>query len=241
MTVVLAMNEKDTLPPDVAVTDLHAVLLVAKPDLGVLQEWPKDRDAASKKMCAELGYGYARPRRGGGPAIWRLDTYTLRSVRSARLVGSELVGHLPGRRDRLGPSIATVVTFDGPALGNITKHCIIGYHLTAEVQMGDHYRTDLAHRLRVLRHKREKWHLGRLGRRCANKAITYLGGDSNYAGMQVRGFYNCWFRAAGLGAYPGGDLGGRAVTIVFHTRHPQRAPQTIKDHSDHFAVAVTYR
>jgi hypothetical protein len=222
MTVVLAMNEKDTLPADVAVDDLRRVLLETKPDLGTLQEWPKDRDHLAERMCAELGYGYARPKRGGGPAIWRRDTYDLRSVKAVRLVGSEWVGHLPGRRDRLGPSIATVALFDGPPVGKIDHHCVIGYHLTAEVQVGKGYRKDASHRLRVLRHKRERWHLGRLGRRHGNKAITYLGGDSNYAGMKLRGFFNCWQRDSAH-TYPSGDLQGRAVTIVFHTARQARA------------------
>lgn len=244
-TVVLAMNEKDTLSTATAVADLHAVIVTTDPDLGVLQEWPKSRDAATRQMLARIGYGYGRPDRGGGPAIWRLDRYRLHSIHAVRLVGSELVGHLPGRRDRLGPSWATLAILDDlrgvrpdGEPNESRQTALIGYHFTAEVQDvrgGGGYKTEAKYALRVRRHKREKRALGRLGRKELRRPRKVLmGGDSNFTGMVVGGFENCW------DGHRGGDLGGRPVTIVYAAEKPERAPETVKTKSDHLAVVVTY-
>lgn len=239
-TVVLAMNEKDTLSVVTSVADLRDVLIEAGPDLAVLQEWPKSRDAAARAMCARLGYGYDRPRHGG-PAIWRLSHYRIRSLKARRLALPEFVGHLIGRRSRLGTSWCTDAVFDdlradGEPSGSRTG--TLGYHFTAEVQDvrgGGGYKTELKYRLRVLRHKREKRRLGKRARRNERRGITtYAGGDSNFSGMQVGGFHNCW------DGYHGGDLGGRAVTIVYAVEKPAHAPETFRTRSDHLAVAVTY-
>jgi hypothetical protein len=241
VTVVLAQNEKDTLPVDVAVADLRAVLLETKPDLGVLNEWPKSRDAATRKMCTELGYGYDRPR-AGGPVIWRLAAHRLRTLKDRRLALPEFVGHLPGRRSRLGTSWCTEAVFDNlEHAGDHAPHktCLLGAHLTAEIQdmkAPDHgYKRGLEYFFRVRRHKREKRRWGRLGRRHLHRGDeTYPAGDTNFDGMQLGGFANCW------DGFPGGDLGGRAVTIVYANAKPAHRPRTVQTHSDHFAVAVTY-
>jgi hypothetical protein len=100
----------------------------------------------------------------------------------------------------------------------------------------DHgYKKGLEYFFRVRRHKREKRRWGRLGRRHLHRGDeTYPAGDTNFDGMQLGGFVNCW------DGYPGGDLGGRAVTIVYAAGRPSPPPHTVKTHSDHFAVAVTY-
>jgi hypothetical protein len=240
MTVVLAQNEKDTLPVHVAVADLRAVLLETHPDLGVLNEWPKTRDAATRKMCAELGYGYDRPR-AGGPVVWRLAAHRLRTLKDRRLALPEFVGHLPGRRSRLGTSWCTEAVFDDlpGAKPDGSRTVLLGAHLTAEIQdmkAPDHgYKKGAEYFFRVRRHKREKRRWGRLGRRHVRRGHeAYPAGDTNFEGMELGGFVNCW------DGYPGGDLGGRAVTIVYAAGPPTRAPHTVKTHSDHLAVAVTY-
>jgi len=232
---VLAMNEKDTLSTTTAVADLLHVIQTTQPDLGILNEWNRTRDKATTKMLASLGYGYGRPNRGGGPVLWRATDYQPHAIKSRRLALPELVGHLPGRRSRLGTSWATVAEFTNHAGG---RTALIGFHLTAEVQDvrgGGGYKTDLAHRPRVMRHKREKRRLGRLGRHLERRKVaTYPGGDTNYDGMRLGGFVNCW------DGYSGGDLQGRAVTIVYSTAGPSGRPRTMKTHSDHLAVTVDY-
>jgi hypothetical protein len=234
------MNEKDTLSVVTSIADLRDVLIAADPDVGALQEWPKSRDAATKAMCARLGYGYGRPARGGGPVIWKLSKYRPRSLKAIRLVRGEFVGHLLGRRSRLGPSWCTEAIFDelpGDKPDG-SKSAILGYHFTAEVQDmkgGGGYKKGLQYLLRVRRHKKEKRRLGRRARRNERRGIeTYAGGDSNFSGMELGGFRNCW------DGYEGGDLGGRAVTIVFAAKKPAKKPQTFKTKSDHLAVVVTY-
>lgn len=111
---------------------------------------------------------------------------------------------------------------------------LIDFHMTAEVQQGDHYRTDLQHRLRVMRHKREKRRLGRRARMHQRRGReTYSAGDGNYAGMELGGFVNCWKDRHG------GDLGGRPVSIVFADGKPLDL-ELIVTKSDHRTVVCTY-
>jgi hypothetical protein len=58
----------------------------------------------------------------------------------------------------------------------------------------DHgYKKGLEYFLRVHRHKREKRRWGRLGRRHLRRGDeTYPAGDTNFDGMQLGGFENCW-------------------------------------------------
>lgn len=231
MTVVLAMNEKDTLRVVTAIADLQSVITATDPDFGILNEWTKDRDGATKNLLSRLGYGFARPRHGGNPVFWRL-AYGTPKIKGRILALPGYVGRLPGRRSTLGASMLT------QAVWKDTGRAVLGFHMTAEVQDvrgGGSYKTDRAHWLRVRRHKREKRRAGRVARRLERAGLTvYVGGDTNFSGMTLGGFDNCWE------GYSGGDLGGRAVTIVYATRKPAKRPQTVRDHSDHFAVAVTY-
>lgn len=232
-TRVLTMNEKDTLPADVARADLLHVLDLTRPTIAALEEWGPSRD----RILDACGYSWARGPRGGGPVLWDEKAHTKHAVRSVRLAFPELVGHLAGRKTRLGANFASeVILNDLPGAGpDGSQTVVIEYHLTAEVQYGDGYRTDLAHRLRVRRHKAEKRRLGkraRMHKRRGRKVIVL--GDSNFAGMKLGGFINCW------DGHPGGSLGGRPVDIVFAEDAPNGSPRVLKTHSDHLAVVVTY-
>jgi hypothetical protein len=85
------------------------------------------------------------------------------------------------------------------------------------------------------RRRREKRRLGRRARRLTRHGRTVrLTGDSNFAGMVIGGFHDCWE------GYSGGDLGGRPVTAVYSTDRPTGRPQTVKTRSDHLAVVASY-
>ena len=241
VTKVLTANIKDTLPDAIAKADVKHLLREANADLGGLQEWNAVRDHLFQAARDELGShpgGWARGPHGGGPGFWNRLRYEQRTVKSIRLARGELVGHLPGRRDRLGPSWATEIVLDDLGYNSNpdgSQTVLLVFHLTAEVQKGAGYRKDLAHRLRVMRHKREKRRLGRRARFHQRRGRkVYALGDSNYDGMQLGGLKNCW------DGYDGATLGPRAVDIVFSTSKPMSKPSTITTHSDHKAVVVTY-
>jgi hypothetical protein len=229
---LLTMNEKDTLPLATARADLLHVLDIAHPTIAALEEWGASRDG----ILDACGLSWARGPRGGGPVLWDEQRHTKRAVRSVRLAFPELVGHLPGRRDRLGSNFATEVVLDDVPgdRPDGSQTVVIGFHFTAEVQYGAGYRKDLAHRLRVMRHKREKRRLGRRARmhKRRGRKVRLLG-DGNFAGMTIGGFVNCWDGRSG------GSLGGRPVDIVYADRAPQSL-QIIKTRSDHDAVVAIY-
>lgn len=230
MTRVGSMNEKDTIPLNVARADLENYLRKAEPDVVCLQEWGKSRDQILNDL---KDYDWARPAAGGGPILWRKGTRRLKSCKAIRLARSEFVGHLPGRRSRLGASIATEVVLE--VLDGGPDEAYLNYHFTAEVQVGAGYRRDLKHRLRVMRHKRERRRLARRGRMHVKRGRrTRLCGDGNFEGMRLKGFISCWERRAG------GTLGSRAVDIVFDTK-PAKDVETYKTRSDHRAICVEER
>jgi hypothetical protein len=169
--------------------------------------------------------------------LWTETKYRKHKVTSVRLAWPELVGHLPGRKTRLGSNFATEVVLDDlpGKRPDGSQTVVIEFHLTAEVQLGDGYRRDLRHRLRVRRHKREKRRLGRRARMHKRRGRrVFVLGDSNFAGMTLGGFVNCW------DGHHGGSLGGRAVDIVFTAHAPISPPQTLKTRSDHLAVLAVY-
>jgi hypothetical protein len=222
------MNERDTLSPDVARADLLRFLAETDADVVCLQEWSRSRDQILNNLPAP--WAWTRPKTGGGPILYRTDRRTLRSTSAVRLSRGEFVGHLPGRRSRLGPSIATEAVFGNLRTGRDDAY--LSYHLTAEVQKGKRYRRDPGHLLRVLRHRREKFRLGRRGRFHVKKGRrTRLCGDGNFDGMEIPGFVSCW------AGHAGGTLGGRAVDDVFDTQRAGK-PRTFKTRSDHDAVCV---
>jgi hypothetical protein len=206
--------------------------LHSRPDLVALQEAGPNRDPLIQKVAHDLGYAWTRAK-GGGVVLWRADRYRLRACKPIRLAGAELVGHLPGRKDRLPASICTEVLLDDLETGRTVV--VEDYHMTAEVQMGSGYRRDLKHRLRVMRHKREKRRLGRRSRMHQRRDRTvYPAGDGNFDGMALGGFVNCWTDRSG------GDLGGRAVSIIFAARKPLNL-WTVVTPSDHKTVLATYK
>lgn len=208
------------------------------PHLVALQEAGPNRDAIIERVSAEVGYAWARAE-GGGVVMWKADRYRLRRCRPVVLAGVELVGHLPGRKSKLPASVATEVSLDDLASkdpdGGVTV--VLNYHLTAEVQDmrgGGGYKKDPAHALRVLRHQREKYRLGKRARMHKRRGRdVYPVGDGNFDGMKLRGFVNCWKGRSG------GTLGGRAVDIVFAKTKPAKL-WTVETPSDHDALIVTY-
>jgi hypothetical protein len=217
--------------------------LAEHPDIVFLQEAGPDRDHIIERVTADLGYKWTRAT-GGEPVLWNAARFSLRYCKGVRLARAELVGHLPGRKDRLPENIATEVGLDDLAAKNPDGQVVVAidFHLTAEVQMGAGYRKDAKHLLRVLRHKREKMRLGHRGRMHERRGHrTFLGGDGNFAGMVIGRFVNCWENRHG------GTLGGRAVDIVFaavgprdlrtlDTAHPHPGPNEI----DHDGLVVVY-
>ncbi len=156
---------------------------------------------------------------------------SLEVVKARRLALPEFVGHLPGRRSKLGTSWAT----EAHLTNNVV---LINYHLTAEIQNGDGgYKTDPAHRLRVMRHKREKRRLGRRARALHRRGrVVYLIGDGNFDGIQFGRFTSCW---EGNEDKPG-TLGWRKPDCV-HTTRSASSVATFRTRSDHRALAAYYR
>lgn len=238
-TVVASCNLRYTLSSAAFEAGLRKAL-ATKPDLVALQEAGPNRDSIIQRVAHELGYSWCRPRSPNGdptmPVLWRKDRYRLRSCRAIRLARREFVGHLIGRKDRLPASWATEAILDDldSRKPDGEQHTLLDYHLTAEVQYGNRYRRDPGHLLRVLRHRREKHRLGkrcRMHKRRGRKVKA--AGDSNFAGLTLRGFVSCWQNRHG------GTLGPRPVDIIFaDTRgHDLR---TIETPSDHLTLVVTY-
>lgn len=226
MTRVGTINEKDTLPLSVARADLLGFIKAHDPDVIYLQEWPRSRDGILDDLP---GYDWARPKQGGGPIAWKTERRRLKSCRAIRLSGPEFVGHLIGRKSRLGTSHATEVILE--VVGS-QDEAHLNYHFTANVQFGETYRKELKYRLRVRRHKREKRRVGRRARfNLSRTRRTRAGGDSNFAGMKLGGLHSAW-----EGRH-GGSLKGRAVDDVF-AETPARKVHTYKTRSDHLAVCV---
>ena len=230
---VLTANIPDWLTHAQAQASLDHITREAACDLGGLQELGPGRDDILERLTQRQNYGYERAE-GGPPIIYDRGRYGVLKVRRKVLARAGFVGRLPGRRSRLGDSVATLVVLADDLLAEDVV--LINAHLTAEVQRGKSYRTDLAHRLRVTRHQRETRTLGRIARRHKRKGRrVYLTADTNYDGWTVRGLVSCWDRR------DGGTLGNRAVDVI---AAPERAGtvQTIKPpHGDHKAVVATYR
>lgn len=208
----------------------HALdaILAHRPHYAGLQEWGSDK---LLKAAAKRGYGYARGK-GGAPVLFNLDRTGLIHVGAYRLARREFVGHLAARKSRLGKSILTEAVFEDDQLGEVV---LLNGHFTAEVQSGGTYRRDLAHRLRVRRHKRERRRTSRRARwhrRKGRRAFVTV--DGNFDRLSMKGLTSCW-----EGRKPEGTLGGRTVDVVFTDRRAQ-AVNTFRTGSDHRAVVATY-
>ena len=232
-TRVATVNLFYGLPPAAFRIGLTEVLR-DKPDVVVIQEAGTARDAVIQQVATLYGYEWARAP-GGGPVMWVRNLYTLRSCTAVRLAGREFVGHLPGRKSRLPASIATAIVLADEVAGG--DRAVLDFHLTAEIQdmQTGGYKRDLAHRLRVMRHKRERRRLGRRGRMQQRRGRTvYPAGDGNFHGMTLRGFRNSWTNQSF------GTLGPRQVDIVFAATKPFQL-WTVETPSDHDALVVTYK
>lgn len=193
-----------------------------------LQEWGEDLLLAGAER---RGFGRARAR-GGPPILFDLGRTGLLRVHGRRLARAELVGHLVGRKSRLPASIATEAIFEDDELG---EGAGIDAHLTAEVQRDGTYRTDLAHRLRVMRHKRERRRLRRRVEHHRSRGrwvLVFV--DGNFDGLQLPPLTSCWD-----GRPATGTLGGRTVDIVFADQRARRV-ETFATGSDHRAVEAIY-
>lgn len=226
-------NIKDTLGDADVETSLR-LWLDEGVELGGLQEFGKQRDHILAKMAKTRHLAFGRGEQGGGPLVYNPTRYgLLRPIKTKTLVGGGIVGRLPGRRSKLGPSFATLGVFHDEILGE--RVTLISAHLTAEVQQGKGYRTDKAHRARVRRHKAEVRALRRLERRrrlLGNRVLVVM--DSNFDGLELPPLTSCWDNRRGA------TLGSRAVDLVFA---PQAAEsvKTVATKSDHRAVVAVYR
>ena len=193
-----------------------------------LQEWGEDLLLAGAER---RGFGRARAK-GGPPILFDLGRTGLLRVHPRRLARAEMVGHLVGRKSRLPASIATEAIFEDDELG---EGAVIDAHLTAEVQRDGTYRTDLAHRLRVMRHRRERRRLRRRVQHHLSKGrwvrVTV---DGNFDGLELPPLISCWD-----GRRDVGTLGKRTVDIVFGDQAAEGVEE-FHTGSDHLAVEATY-
>ena len=203
-------------------------ILSRRPTYVGLQEWGEDR---LLKAARALGYGYARGK-GGAPVLFDLDRTGLLHVGAHRLARREFVGHLLARKSRLPKSVLTEAIYEDDVLGEVAH---LDGHFTAEVQKDGVYRTDLAHRLRVRRHKRERRRTRRRERHHQRRGrFVVVTVDGNFDGLQLPPLTSCWD-----GRKATGTLGRRTVDIVFADR-PARRVETFATGSDHRAVEATY-
>lgn len=207
-----------------------------KPDLTALAKRQAVVDRHLERVTDATHFRYMRPPGGGNPVVWNSSRYRLLEIHRVELVGAEFVGHLPGRKSRLPATTATLAIFEDLVLGG--QVALIVIHLTAEVQVGKDYRTDLAHRLRVRRHKRERRAVEQLVRdqERAARPVRVVG-DTNFDGMTLPPLTSCW--AGHTRAEAAGTLGRRTVDYVFARGHSSDV-QTLPTRSDHDAVVAIY-
>lgn len=218
VNVFTGLNDED------AEAAVRAVLLLA-PGLVSLHEWGSNRRAILQRIAKTTRYRWARPEKGGGPELWDSDRYGLQRCGAIRLARAEWVGHLIGRKPRLPDSWMTECVFEDEFGG--PQVVTLGWHLTAEVQLGADYRKDWKHRLRVWRHKREVRRIRRRQRHHIRKGrVVYSKGDGNFDGLRLPPLHSCWEN------HPGGTLGPRAVDVVAGPT-PAKSVRVVRTKSDH--------
>jgi hypothetical protein len=234
--IVATSNLQYTLS-DAAFEHGLRLVLSKRPDILAIQEAGKSRDHSIRRITNGLGYAWARPSSPNGdpvmPVAWEAGRYRPRSCKAILLARREFVGHLPGRKTRLPASWCTEVILDDLVDGKVVV--VEVFHMTAEIQGADGgYKKDAAHWLRVQRHKREKFRLGRRSRAQKRKGrVVYPAGDGNFDGMQLGGFVSCWTRRSG------GTLGWRSPDVIFGATRGSRL-ETVETASDHDTLIVTY-
>lgn len=225
--VITANVPTRRLSPDQRAAALRTILK-RRPTYAGLQEWGEN---LLLNAAREQGYGHARAK-GGPPILFDLGRTGLLHVNARRLAHAEFVGHLIGRKSRLSKSVATEAIFEDDALG---EGAVIDAHLTAEVQRDGTYRTDILHRLRVWRHKRERRRLRRRAQRhLARGRWVRVTVDGNFDGLELPPLISCW-----AGRKKVGTLGKRTVDVVLGDR-PAKDVETFETNSDHLAVEATY-
>lgn len=207
-------------------------------DLAGLEEWGVSRDGILQRFADRSHLRWARPPEGhGGPVLYNATRFHLLHCRAVTIATAGFVGTLPGRKDNLPPSYVTVAVFEDQILDAETT--LVVMHLTAEVQVGEHYRQDAQHKARVRRHMKERRGVSRVaaahvkaGRR------VYVVGDTNYDTMPLPPLIPCW--TGHKAQEQAGTLGGRTVDYVFAQTRAVTV-RVIKTPSDHKAVVATYR
>ena len=232
LDIIASANIKDTLSSADA-SDAVVKVLAHSPHLIGLQEW----DGRAPACIKGTKYRFARAVGGGGPVLYDSTRYELLRTRTRILAPAGFVGVLPGRRTHLGDSKAAVYVFADERGGPDTV--VINVHLTAEVQIGDGYREDRRHALRVARHKLERFHLGLLTRHHVNKGRrVYVTGDTNFDSMTLRPLVSCWVNHGYAEA--AGTLGSRTVDYVY-AQGESLTVRLVATASDHDAVVAIYR
>jgi hypothetical protein len=236
--VTLNQVEADAALAKVLRPDEHG----RRPELVGVEEWDGKApawirvatDDHLERHTKGTDYRFKRPPGGGNPVIWDGTRWGLLSIRTEVLVKGGFVGHLAGRKSHLDDSLATVAEFADELGGR--DAVLIVFHLTAEVQKGKRYRLDLAHALRVLRHRRERRALKRLVRWYLRRGwVVYVVGDTNYDGMPLRPLRSCWHDKRSPGT-----LGGRTVDEVY-AQQDSVDTRRVPNKSDHDGVVATYR
>lgn len=244
-------NIRVTLTDAQADAALRKVLADGDPGLLGVQEWdgptPPANDLTARAVTdprletvTRVSHRrWARPDHADGPCgpvVYDGSRYGLLTIRGVTIAKAGLMGRLPGRRDGLPASVATLAIFEDEVLGG--QAALIDAHLTAEVQHGRGYWADATHAARVRRHKQERAGLRTLARRqLAAGRRVYVVADTNFDGMPLPPLTACWEghpHAEGTGT-----LGSRTPDYVY-AADDAAAVQIIPTASDHDAVVATY-
>lgn len=250
---VATVNMRVTIPSFAASTALTKVLThpAGGVDLVGLQEWGNSRNEILRRNGSlhrtprlmralgrsaawqrKDGYVWARALLGGSPVGAAGARYELIKVWTRVLALPGRVDKSLRRRSWLPASLATVALFFDHVLGE--EVVVVNYHLTAEVQIGRHYRGDRP--MRVARHKGEVRGLGRIAHHQLKKGRrVYFVGDGNFDGLQIPGLVSCW---TGHERHAH-TLGHRAVDII-HAQDEATQVDVIESISDHDHPIATY-
>ena len=242
LTIVTA-NVKNGLGDRAAARALRRAVDVMRADVVLLQEWGPGRADVLRDV---LGAGRWRWTDTGRPIAWRRDVGQLIGHQVVELAPGRRVRKLPGRRRRLGPSWARVVTL----LDDDGQHLTFAnLHLPAAVERNGRARRGA----RGQQHVEAVDGLAQLYAAHAQHGPTFLGGDTNLdrrADLQHRhprgmvrrldrvGARSCWqgHLDDGRGTRDGGRrliddvwAGGRAARV-----------DLVDVPGDHLAVVVEY-
>ena len=255
---VLTQNVWVNAPLPVADAVLRR-LLDRDPDIVALQEWPGGRNPLLRETGLFLrlprtrrlarrgpwrprpGFVWTRPIVGpAGPVGLRADRYELLGCRAETLTGRRRIHPTPRHPRATVPAnrATVVVARDHDRDEDVV---VVGYHLWAGVQVGDHYSARPRDRARVDGHRDQVAALGRLVRDHLDRGRTvYALGDSNFDGLRLPGVVSAW---DGREHEPRGTHreGRRKIDDVFGPGPAQRVelvdhPEPAIDHQGVLAV-----